>query len=226
MSPQAGWLLQEQVVPRLRAAIPKSVRCVGCEDAEELIQDATAMAAGILHRAEEAGKQVAASSVAYYTIQHCKSGRRSVGNSRVDALAAGTQLDGHTRMHSLEEVVASNEETGGEIFTFNDVLSNDQEDPSTKAARHLDWESFWAVLSERERVVVLFVAEGKTLRQASRLLGLSDSTLQNSRKRIGVKIIESMGADILAEVRRRPQWRNSLEATREKQACRVDRQAA
>ena len=90
----------------------------------------------------------------------------------------------------------------------------------------MDWESFWAVLSERERVVVLFVAEGKTLRQASRLLGLSDSTLQNSRKRIEVKIIESMGADILAEVRRRPQWRSCLEATREKQACRVDRQAA
>jgi len=130
------------------------------------------------------------------------------------------------RAYLLDEVVSTNEEAGGEIFTFNDVLSNDQEDPSTKAARHLDWESFWAVLSERERVVVLFVAEGKTLRQASRLLGLSDSTLQNSRKRIGVKIIESMGADILAEVRRRPQWRNSLEATREKQACRVDRQAA
>jgi len=156
MSPQTGWLLQEEVVPRLRAVIPYAVRCVGCEDAEELIQDATANAAGIFHRAEAAGKKVAASSVAYYAIQHCKSGRRRVANSRVDALASGTQLDGHTRMHSLDEVVATNEEAGGEIFTFNDVLSNDQEDPSTKASRHLDWESFWAVLSERERVVVLF----------------------------------------------------------------------
>jgi hypothetical protein len=41
-----------------------------------------------------------------------------------------------------------------------------------------------------------------------------------------VKILEFMGADIMIEVRRRPQWRNSLEATREKQACRVQRQAA
>ena len=80
MSPQAGWLLQEQVVPRLRSTIPQAVHCVGCEDAEELIQDATAMAAGIFHKAEAAGKKVAASSVAYYSIQHCKSGRRSVGN--------------------------------------------------------------------------------------------------------------------------------------------------
>jgi hypothetical protein len=64
MSPQAGWLLQEQVVPRLRTVIPQVVHCVGCEDAEELIQDATALAASILHNAEADGKQVAVSSVA------------------------------------------------------------------------------------------------------------------------------------------------------------------
>ena len=216
MSPQAGWLLQEQVVPRLRSTIPQAVHCVGCEDAEELIQDATAMAAGILHNAEAAGKQVGASSVAYYSLQHCKSGRRSVGNSRVDVLAAGTQLNGHTRLTSLDEVAAANEECGGEIFTFNDVLSDDQEDPSTKAARKLDWESFCAGLPERERVAVLFVAEGKTLREAARSLGVSDSCMQSSKQRLGVKILEFMGADILVEVRRRPQWRNSLEATRER----------
>jgi DNA-directed RNA polymerase specialized sigma24 family protein len=226
MSPQAGWLLQEQVVPRLRTIIPQAVRCVGCEDAEELIQDATAMAAGILHNAEAAGKKVAASSVAYYAIQHCKSGRRSVGNSRVDVLAASTQLNGHTRMTSLDEVAAANEECGGDIFTFNDVLSNDQEDPSTKAARKMDWEAFCAGLPERERVAVVLVAEGKSLREAARLLGVSDSTMQSSKRRLGVKILEFMGADILVEVRRRPQWRNSLEATRERQACRVQRQAA
>jgi hypothetical protein len=45
MSPQAGWILQEEVVPRLRSAIPRAVSFVGSEDAEELIQDATAMAA-------------------------------------------------------------------------------------------------------------------------------------------------------------------------------------
>ena len=226
MSPQAGWLLQEQVVPRLRSVIPHAVHCVGCEDAEELIQDATAMAAGILHNAEAAGKKVAASSVAYYAIQHCKSGRRSVGNSRVDVLAAGTQLNGHTRLTSLDEVAAVNEECGGDIFTFNDVLSNDQEDPGTKAARKMDWESFCAGLPERERVAVVLVAEGKSLRDAARLLGVSNSTMQGSKRRLGVKILDFMGADIMVEVRRRPQWRNSLEATRERQACRGQRQGA
>ena len=40
------------------------------------------------------------------------------------------------------------------------------------------------------------------------------------------KILEFMGADIMVEVQRRPQWRSNLEATRERQACRVQRQAA
>ena len=56
MSPQAGWILQEEVVPRLRSSIPRAVRCVGAEDAEELIQDATVIAARLIIRAESLGK--------------------------------------------------------------------------------------------------------------------------------------------------------------------------
>ena len=72
-----------------------------------------ALAADILHHAEAAGKQVAASSVVYYSLRLCKSGRRSVGNSRVDVHAAGTQLNGHARLTSLDEVDAVNEEGAG-----------------------------------------------------------------------------------------------------------------
>jgi len=32
MSPQAGWLLQEEVLPRLKSAIPKAVHFVGSEE--------------------------------------------------------------------------------------------------------------------------------------------------------------------------------------------------
>ena len=56
MSPQASWILQEEVVPRLRSSIPRAVRCVGAEDAEELIQDATVIAAKMISRAESLGK--------------------------------------------------------------------------------------------------------------------------------------------------------------------------
>lgn len=62
--------------------------------------------------------------------------------------------------------------------------------------------------------------------QAARLLGVSDSAMQSSKHSLGAKILEFMGVDILVEIRRRPQWRNNLEATRERQACRMQRQAA
>src|SRR5215213_7823273 len=89
MSPEAGELLTGQIAPRLRSAIPRSVHTVGAEDHEELIQDGIAMAARMLHNSEAAGKLAPAASVAYYTLQHLKSGRRSTGSSRADVLAAG-----------------------------------------------------------------------------------------------------------------------------------------
>ena len=59
MSPQAGYLLQEEVVPRLASAIPNAVAFIGSEDAEELIQDATAIAAKIMHNAAVSRKSKA-----------------------------------------------------------------------------------------------------------------------------------------------------------------------
>lgn len=58
MSPEAGYLLAYQVVPRLSAVIRRSVLCIGVEDHEELIQDATCLAAKIMHNGELNGKQV------------------------------------------------------------------------------------------------------------------------------------------------------------------------
>jgi hypothetical protein len=96
MSPQAGFLLHDQIVPRLRSAIPNAVSFIGSEDAEELVQDGTLIAAKMIHNAEQAGKNVVrnpgasrrgarkvrtinAGSIAYYTIQKLKCGRRSTG---------------------------------------------------------------------------------------------------------------------------------------------------
>jgi len=52
MSPYAGMLLVNEILPRLRAAIPHTVRPVGAEDYAELIQDAAAIASAALHSAE------------------------------------------------------------------------------------------------------------------------------------------------------------------------------
>lgn len=106
MSPQAGWILQKEVVLRLRSAIPRTVNCVGVEDAAELVHDATAIAAKMLHNVEVAGEQVTPGNIAYYTIQHVKSGRRSTGSSVVDVMGSGTQLNGNTRLSSMDEPAA------------------------------------------------------------------------------------------------------------------------
>jgi DNA-binding CsgD family transcriptional regulator len=223
MSPQASYVLLDQVVPRLRSAIPTVCHCVYPEDTQELVQDSIAMAAKLMHNVEAKGKKVTPGNIAYYTIMHIKSGRRSTGSSVVDVHASQTQLNGTTRISSLDEVVASNEECGGEIFTFNDVLSNDQEDPGTKAARKMDWESLLASLSLRDRAIIQFMIEGKSGSAMARKLKVCPSTISNRKRDLAVKIQDFMGYKILVDIQRQPKWRNDLAANRERLACRHER---
>ena len=64
MSPSAGTLLVEEIAPRLRAAIPKSVQPVGAEDAEELVQDGIMIAAQMLDSVERRGRTVTPGNIA------------------------------------------------------------------------------------------------------------------------------------------------------------------
>jgi DNA-binding NarL/FixJ family response regulator len=123
----------------------------------------------------------------------------------------------------MEEVVAVNEETGGEIYLLHDVLSDDQEDPGTKAARKLDWETFMSGLSEREKAVVLQMIEGKTFSSIGRKLKLSPGTVKTTRNHLAQKAAEVMDNDILIQVRRPPQWKADITATKEKLACKHER---
>ena len=47
MSPYAGSLLL-QIMPLIKATVMRSIKPTGCEDHEEIVQDATAMAADML----------------------------------------------------------------------------------------------------------------------------------------------------------------------------------
>ena len=201
MSARTNAILQKEIIPRLCGSIPHSVRCVGAESSEDLVADGITMAARMLARVESQGKlgKVSASNIAYYTIQHLKSGRRANGTSSIDVMATATQLNGSSQLHSLNEVV-SQSEGGDEIFELHDVISNDHEDPSVRATRKLDWDAFMAGLSKVERIVVEFLYAGKTLRQAGRSVGVGDSTMQTYRKKIAAKIVEFMGADILRDI--------------------------
>ena len=224
MSPQAGWILHDEIAPRIAGAVPRSILCVGAEDSQELVQDGITMAAKMVDRLEQQGKlnKVTPGNIAFYTLQHLKSGRRANGSSRIDVLATGTQLDGITELHSLNEVVAQSE-NGFEIFELQDVISNDHEDPSTQACRKIDWDAFIAGLSRVEKLVVEFLSAGKTLREAGRKVRLSDSTMQTYRKKIAAKLLEAMGSDILRDIAQIPGWRLGLDCERESMACRADR---
>jgi DNA-binding CsgD family transcriptional regulator len=237
MSPHASFLLQDQIVPRLKSIIPH-VNCVGAEDPEELVQDATAFAANMMNNAERAGKKVvrtagarggarkarsvSAGNIAYFTIEHIRSGRRSTGSSVADVYGSGTQLKGRSRLTSLEEVAATGEE-GNEIFNFHDVLASDQDCPATRAARRIDWAEFWSGLSRRERVLIEFMIAGKTFKEVGQKCKICYSTIQASKRDLASKLLDFMGTDILIEVRRLPQWKQDLQIIREKMECREQR---
>ena len=110
-----------------------------------------------------------------------------------------------------------------QIFELHDVLSDDQEDPGTKAARKMDWEQFMAGLSARDQSIIEFMVEGSTCPSIARKLGVCDSAIQHRKQRLAVKIQEFMGLDILVQVGRSPQWKQDLQATRDKMACREER---
>ena len=220
MSPHTSWILVHEVMPRLASSIPRSVKMVGCEDAEELLQDATALAARMLTNTEKAGKQVTPGNIAYYTLQHLKSGRRSVGHSNADVLGSATQLNGRSRVSSFDEPVMEEE---SDEFTVNDVFGDEQEDPSIQAARRIDWDEFIGRQDECSKAIVIALVEGESVRPLSVKFKLSASTIQNRKQQLGSRLKEFMGDDVIVDSTRQPSWRDGIVASREKQACRLDR---
>lgn len=221
MTIEAGRLLVDEIVPRITAVVGRSVKLVGCEDVEEVTQDAIAMAAKMLDNVEKSGKpNIKASHIAYYCLQHIKSGRRSVGNSVVDVLATGTQLHGKCVVESLSEIdpYDHGDDDGGN-FSLAEMVSRDTEDPATVAARELDWEKFLKSQDDCSRNIVLFTAEGRNMKDVSRECGLSAHVVQQSKNRLASQIRQFFGESILADVARMPGWRNDLMITRERHAA-------
>ena len=218
MSPNAGNLLLNEVAPRLDNTIRHSVPAVGCEDAQELTQDALAMAARLLHQAESKGKAVTAGNLAFYALKHAKSGRRSVGQSNADVLGTATQLNGRSRVKSLHSPVPMQDV--GEA-DFLELFESEQQDPSCTAARKLDWQAFMATVEDRARAVLLCVAEGGSLRSVAIRWGVSDSTMQNYKRKLAQAVKEFMGADVLTLVTQVPAWKSNLVAMRERQVGRA-----
>ncbi len=224
MSPMMDEMLVNEVMPRLRSVV-RSIPKIGYEDDEEVIQDATLMAARMMDSAEKAGQKFSGGNIAYYAAKAARSGRRSYYSGRCDAMSPGCQIDGRARHESLDEEIKL--ETG-EPGTLHDIVTpfgiDDREsDPAEEAGRNLDWQSFLAAHPPRHRTAILVLVDGGTMREAGKLCGLKDSAAANLKRRIANDLVEYFGEDVIRRLLdgRRPGWESDLRQSRERHLCHV-----
>jgi len=209
MSPAMQRLFMQQIAPILVAAVPRVVVPVGSEDPDELVQDALVTACNAVHGLEQQGKQVIPKSVAYYTLQRLKSGRRSTGAGRTDVMSPGCQLDGNASVASLEEPVHVSDEESD--MTLGDLIACRRDDPSQRAVRNTDWKEFMTMLDAPQRYIVRATAEGESVSHQAEHLKVSPPAVCSRKDTIARKARRFWGDDVLADVQVRPLWRRAAE---------------
>lgn len=226
MSSHVDNVLTDEIVPRLRNLIPHHVSFVGAEDAEEVLQDATLMAARLLARARANGKTVTPGNIAYYTLLHVRCGRRSHSAGRSDVMGTRTQIVGNSRVTSLAAPIPAEEQSLDEPMTLADVLASDAEDPSETAARNLDWEAFLATLDERTLAILNCLAHEIPLQTVADANAVSRTTVQTWRNTLPQAVRSFMGEELLRWLQQAPAWQENLRSFREQLACRLERRTA
>jgi DNA-directed RNA polymerase specialized sigma24 family protein len=222
MSPRNDEKLLNDVIPRLRKAV-HTIRKVGCEDDEELVQDTTLMAARLMDSAENAGHPITAGNASFYAVKAARSGRRSYYSGRSDAYSAGCQLDGNAIHEHLDDEV---EFESGDYGTLHDIISpfdpnTHEADPSEEAARNLDWQAYLASHPPRHRTAILVLVDGGTMREAGLRCGLKDAAASKLKRRIAADLIAYFGEEVIRRLidGRRPGWESDLRMTRERHLC-------
>jgi hypothetical protein len=220
MSPTACAILINQVMPILSAVIPR-MKVVGSDDAEEMLQDATASAAAMLESAERAGKPLLARSTAYYCIQRCKVGRKSTSASRNDVLGPGSQLDGHVIVVPMDELVTTGDEES--TLTLGEMLTDrNNDDASLIAGRNLDWQAFLDGQDDRASEAVFSVAEGQSGTSLAERWHVTPARVSQKKREIAKALQSEWGGNILQDIQSRPLWAETLNVTREKAMSRYE----
>lgn len=209
MSPAMQQLFLSQIAPILVVAVPRVVTPVGAEDPDELVQDALVMACEAAHRLEKDGKPVIPRSVAHYTLQRLKSGRRSTGAGRTDVMSPGCQLDGNASMASLDDQAPGSDDDGE--ITLGEMLAARRDDPAQMAVRNADWGEFMTWLDDRQRHIVRATAEGQSCTSQAAHLGISAPAITQRRQTIARRARAFWGDAVLADVQAQPLWRRQLE---------------
>lgn len=210
MSPRAGELLLDVIQPMLIAVVPQVVQTTGAEDHAELVQDGMVMAAQAIAMLEKQGKDLMPRSVAFYTIQRLKSGRRSQYAGRMDAMCPAAKLDERVEIADMDAVVCSDSED----LTFGDMLASGDEDAATLAARDIDWALVEPLLSDRELKVLHALTEGRGTNEIAMTCQVSAPAITQAKRRIGRKLQDRWGDRAVREVGRVPAWRAGLRSAR------------
>ncbi len=108
-----------------------------------------------------------------------------------------------------------------EAIRLGEFLACNQDDPSTRAARNLDWDEFIDSHDYRYGVLLKDMAEGKDVLARSREWGQKYSQVRVLKEKMETALREHMGPEAVADLMRRPLWVGDLHAERERAACRV-----
>ena len=221
MSPSAALMLEKQIYPIIKNTIPRTVRPMGSEDPEELIQDATASAAEMIESMEKSGRKPLPNSIAYYSIQRTKSGRRSYGDMRSDVMSPGFQMDHEGSLCSMQDPVCDEDD-----LTVGDTIASKSEDMATKVLRKIDWDAFLDTLDARKRRIVEELMFGYGTGDIARLLAVTAPRIVQLKRDIARSIKEFMGDNILVDAGQESVWERDIRCLREKgewKLMKVDR---
>ncbi|MFZ2655500.1 MAG: hypothetical protein WAX69_11280, partial [Victivallales bacterium] len=183
MSPSAALMLEKEIYPIIRNTVPRTVRPQGSEDPVELVQDATASAAEMVEAMEKAGKEPLPHSIAYYSIQRTKSGRRSYGDIRTDVMSPGFQMDHEGAVCSMQDPVCNEED-----LTVGDAIASKSEDMASKVLRQIDWDAFLDTLDTRKRRIVEELMLGFGTGDIARLFSVSAARIVQLKREIAQDI--------------------------------------
>jgi hypothetical protein len=205
-------MLEMQIYPIIRNTIPRKAKPVGSEDYQELVQDATAIAAAMIDSMERSGKAPIPSSIAYYSIQRTRSGRRSYGNNRTDVMNPGYQMDNKGSVYSMQSPVGGEDED----FTVGDMIASKTEDIAAKVLRQIDWAAFMQTLDNRKRKIVEALMLGAGTGDIARLLDVTSARIVQIKREIAKDIRHFMGDAILVDSVSESVWQRDIRCLRER----------
>jgi hypothetical protein len=110
-----------------------------------------------------------------------------------------------------------------EKVPVSELMSTDQEDPSTKATRKLDWHQFYGTQDRSGRRLLTCIAEGQSTSEIAGRLKLTRLAVRQRTDQLRTALKSFFGDGVIAEVCRSPQWFNDLRAVKEDLACRGER---